>query len=68
MKYILFCIKKLSTESKVCKNTGNSKLSTSSYSQFIVEEYEYKRWYELKEYEKDDFHTNFCKELSKTLP
>lgn len=52
----------------MCKNTGNSKLSTSSYSQFIVEEYEYKRWDELKEYEKDDFRTNFCKELSKTLP
>ncbi|KAK5961827.1 Mlo1p PWA37_000707 [Arxiozyma heterogenica] len=67
VKYIVFCIKRLLIDTKLYKNRHRNKLPIR-YSQFIVEKYEYKRWYELKGSEKEDFIQNFVKNYQKHYP
>ena len=67
VKFIVVCIKQLLTDAKLHKIKRYNNLPIG-YSQFISKEYKYKRWYELKRYEKEDFIQNFVKNYQKHYP
>ncbi|CAL9736066.1 hypothetical protein MOSE0_J01090 [Monosporozyma servazzii] len=67
VKYIVFCINKIIQNGNVYKNINKGRLPIC-YTQFISEEYKYKRWYELKPEEKRVFVQQFVYNYQKQYP
>lgn len=67
IKYIRFCIDRLFSGGGIYKNLEGGKLPVC-YKQFISEEYQYKRWYELQREEKKAFIKDFVHNYQQQYP